>query len=102
MTGRYTIISVDPKTHDADYFIGSLRNGIGPVEGYYGRTCVTFMVTFSKEVWGSYRGKTMNSDYYRDDIRKAVIEARKTAWKIVCQSVGKAITTRQLLAIPKY
>lgn len=62
---------------DADYFIGSLRNGTGPVEGYYGRTCVTFMVTFSKEVWGSYRGKTMNSDYYRDDIRKAVMETRR-------------------------
>lgn len=62
---------------DADYFIGSLRNGVGPVKNYYNRTCVTFMVTFSKEVWGSYRGKTMNSDYYLDNIRQAVIETRK-------------------------
>lgn len=61
---------------DEEYFINSMRNGTGPVDGLYGHLCTTFIVTFSKEVWGSYKGKTMNKDYYSDNIREVVIETR--------------------------
>ena len=61
---------------DAEYFIQSMKNGTGPVPGYYDRTSATFMVTFSKEVMGSYKKKP-DWKFYNEDIRKNVIETRE-------------------------
>ena len=64
-----------------DYFMGCLQNAIGPVPGKSGRTTTSFIVTYSKELYGSYLGKPIDDRYIRlkyfdSEVRKGVIRWR--------------------------